>query len=110
MKAAEQEARAGKAGRDIQGFNKGGSVQNVLATELLHEIAVEGITNTKRLEDRLKFRLVDLKPNLGQVKFNELRKVCLALRQDIITQREMGGFTKGNVETVEAMFPIPSAL
>jgi hypothetical protein len=111
MKAAEQEARAGKKVRDIQGNSMGQSLEQVLASQLSHEMAVEQVSNTKRLEDRLKMKLMDLNMSLGRVKYNEERKVCLALRQDIITQREMGGAqAKGGAEIVEALFPIPSAL
>ena len=78
--------------------------------QLKHEIKGEKVSNTLRMETKLRSMLHEmegLSSGGSADQFNALRSKVLALRQELVIQREMSGFPGDNAREVEGMWPVP---
>jgi hypothetical protein len=113
MVQAEQEAIAATNARAA----KQGTANDVAMSRFKHEIGSEQISNTVKLQDKLN-QLIQKANELksgatdqkGRMVYTAVRKKALALRQDLITQREAAGMATDATSAVEAAFPIPASV
>lgn len=96
---------------------KAGTANDHMMSKIQHELDGEKISNSIRLQDKLKDVIdkchkaragaVDTR---GRMVYNTIRKKALQLRQDLITQKEAAGMMTDATSTVEAAFPIPGSV
>jgi len=94
-----------------------GSVNDVVMGKIIHDLDVERVGNTSKLETKLTQLIAKVNELLeksaetpsGAKEYNEARKLAIDTRQSLIVQREVSGMTArvdGN-QVVELAFPIP---
>ena len=114
MIAAENEARAAQGTRSGAGLYQNGpsSVENTFMNSLKHDIGSESVSNTARLQAKFeevvkKLKSMSTESSSQKIKFDRVRKTAIDLRNQLIIQREVAGFTTDNTSVIETAFPIP---
>jgi hypothetical protein len=121
--------RALRGPLDLAGFDEritndakmasfGRSTQDGLLSKLQAEFTGERINATRRAEDRLRSEtevLATLRKSAedsatAREAFVVKRKALLALRNELVIQRELSGIVRGTASGVEREFPLPGAL
>ena len=105
---AEAEAQQLVGSRGREGGR--GSSHDLFESKLKHELAVESVSNTSRMQSKLERLLAGLEERREDAAaFNRHRLECISARQDLIAQREAAGLLQeGHVEALERAYPIPS--
>ena len=109
MIQAEQEALAASSARAVSTPN------GRMMDKLTHEFNSERVSNSVRLEDKLKQLIAKANQaksgatdKKGRMVYTAIRKKALETRQDLITQREAAGMATDATSAVEAAYPIPT--
>lgn len=113
MQQAELDAIAATNARAA----KQGTANDVMMGKLKHELDGEIISNAIKLEEKLKITIrkchdaksASMVDARGRMVYNAIRKKALALRQDLITQKEAAGMSTDAASFVEAAYPIPAS-
>ena len=100
-----------------------GAAEKFMTDKLTQEMKLESMGSTVKIEDRLRAGLQEMESlkrqiallsgfNLKQTttKYNDQRKRCIKVRDELTVQREAAGATTNNTEAIVKQWPIPDAL
>jgi hypothetical protein len=108
--AAENEARAAQGNK----YAGSSSVNNTFMSSLQHDMSSETVSATTRLQTKLEAQVTKLKAlpepktSAQKMEFDEMRKIAVGFRNELVVQRESAGLTHGNEDAVRSAFPIPT--